>query len=113
MATKPLTFTTDKRDAKPIPFELDGEEYTFTPHKIAGMMLPVIDPEAAGVNGDGAAQTVGQRQWDWFRKGLGDDQYGRIIARLKDPDDDLDYPDVTKMSNALMRAASGRPTKRR
>lgn len=110
---KPLTFTTPTRDAEPIPFELDGEEYEFTPHKIAGMMLPVIDPEAAGVNGEGASQTVGQRQWDWFKRGLPEDQYARIVARLQDPKDDLDYKHVTDISNALMRKASGRPTKRR
>lgn len=113
MAKKTLEFTSKPRNTQPIPFTLDGDEYQFTPQKVASTVLPMMDPEAVGgLNGD-YRQRMSQASWQWFKDGLPPDQYQRIIDKLKDPADPLDYPDVTAVTNALISEVSGRPTRRR
>lgn len=109
---KPIEFTTPDREREPIPFKLDGVAYDFAPAKIAATVLPMMDAEAAGANGDYRVR-MSQATWDWLKEGLPADQYARIIARLQDPKDSLDYPDVAALANDLVRVVAARPTRRR
>lgn len=100
------SFSIAKKQRKPIPFTIDGDEheYTFKPPKQAVAFLPIITSAEDEVNEAKVA-------FDWLSEGLSDDDNARIIARLKDPKDDLDIEDVAGIVNGLMEDASGeRPT---
>lgn len=108
------TFTPAARRHDPIEFTIDGpfdddDRYFFAPPKIAGAMMPVLDPQADD-DDDGGRTSMTQATWAWLRRGLGEDQYGRIRARLENEDDDLDVLDVAEMVRWLMSQVSGRPT---
>lgn len=109
---KTLEFTS-RGQHDPIPFTLDGDEYLFTPKKVARTVLPMMDPEAAGGKQGDYRTRMSQASWEWFKGGLPPEQYKRIIDKLKDEDDPLDYPDVTDVTNRLITEVSGRPTRRR
>lgn len=97
----PLEFTTATKRREPIEFTLDGETFTFTPPKTAGMVLAVIDGE------EGEAKAL----FDWLDDGLPEDQSARLEARLRDPADDFDIEDLMEIVKSLAARASGRPTK--
>jgi hypothetical protein len=97
-----LAFTTSAKTRKVIPFTLDGEEYHFTPSKIAGIVLPVM--------ADGSELEVFKGMFDWIGNGLPDEEEARLEERLKDPDDDLDVPDLVEVFQGLVAAMAGRPT---
>lgn len=97
-----LAFTTSTKQREMIPFTLDGEEYHFTPSKIAGIVLPVMD--------EGSELEVFKGMMDWIGRGLPDDEEARLEARLRDPDDDLDVTDLVEVFQGLVAAAAGRPT---
>lgn len=108
---EPKQFTTREKTRDKITFHIDDDEFTFTPHKVAGVMLPFLeygrdDTEAAGLS-------MTQRIWDWLRDGLDDGQYLRIRERLEDPDDTLDFPDVARVTRWLIGEVTERPTERR
>lgn len=96
-----LEFTTAKRRREPITFTLDGDEYTFTPVKTAGAVLGVVH------DGEDELKAL----FDWFDEGLSEEDSQRIENRLRDPDDDLDIPDVANVIRALLEKVSGRPTR--
>lgn len=98
--TEALEFTTAARGAEPIPFKIDGEEFTFTPPKQALMVMPYID-------GD---EDFLRQQVKWLWTGLTDEAEARIRERLADPEDRFDTPDLTKLIRALDQAVAGRPT---
>ena len=116
------TFTPAARTRKTIEFDIplgDGETetYHFDPPKIAGAMMPVLDPGSAPSSDDddeemGGAGRVSMTQatWAWLRKGLPDEEYQRLIDRMHDEDDDLDVPDVAQVVRWLMTQVTGRPT---
>lgn len=93
-------FTTSAKRKKPIEFTLDGTEYQFTPPKQAGMVLDFLE------TGDELGAMM-----DWVNEGLGEEQAAAIEARLKDPDDDFDFEELTNISRWLVEEATGRPTK--
>jgi hypothetical protein len=107
------TFTTPTKTRDVIEFTLDDADYHFTPHKVASVMMPVLDADAAGTDADSDELTMTQRTWEWLKAGLPPDEYDRIWARLDDPDDDLDVPDVAEVVRWLIQKVSGRPTGRR
>lgn len=100
---KPLAFKTAKRRKDPIPFDLDGEEYTFTPPKNAMMVLPMIEENS------GDAEAL-RGMFDWLGAGLSQEEADRILERLKDPQDDLDFDTVAEVIEGLMEEIGGRPT---
>lgn len=103
-ARKPLDFQTAKRRKEPIPFTLDGEEYEFTPQKNSILVFPSLtDGEK-----DGTEELRGI--FDWIGAGLPDDQEQRLIARLRDPEDDLDIDMLHNVAVSLLEEISGRPT---
>lgn len=99
-----LTFTTAKRRTEPIAFELDGREILYTPQKMAGSILPMLDEEA-----DEASSL--RAEIKWFEDGLEEDDAQWIEDRLRDPDDDFDMSDLSAIIKALFRQVNGRPTK--
>lgn len=97
-------FTTAKRKAKPITFTLDGDEYTFTPPKTAEMVLPIMETQ-----GDQDVAAL-KAQFDWLGNGLPDDQHQRLVSRLKDPEDDLDFDQIENVLGWVTKQVAGRPT---
>lgn len=117
------TFTPAARTRKTIEFEIptkdgDKETYHFDPPKIAGAMMPVLDPGASASSDDedeeesggGGRVSMTQATWAWLRKGLPAEEYQRLIDRMHDEDDDLDVPDVAGVVRWLMGQVTGRPT---
>ena len=100
-------FTTAKRRTKPVEFDLDEHTYHFTPPKTAGMVLDVITDGAGDVNSPAAAKAA----LDWLSNGLPEEENARLISRLRDPDDDFDFPDLGPIIEFLVEEATGNPTK--
>lgn len=102
-----LEFKTAKKRAsdraKPITFTLDGDEYTFTPPKAAVLAISAI-------SGDDDPTEQIKGMFDWLGNGMAQDQQDRLLARLRDPDDDLDLEDLSNVFQGLVEAAYGRPT---
>jgi hypothetical protein len=96
-----LAFTTAARRTEAITFTLDGVEFHFTPPKVAGFVLPVVDDDEIGTF---------RGMMEWLGNGLPDDQEALLEARLRDPDDDLDVPDLTDIFMALVGRVGARPT---
>lgn len=114
------TFTPTARARKTIEFDIptaDGESemYHFDPPKIAGAMMPVLDPGAVqgdddDEDGAGGRVSMTQATWAWLRKGLPEEEYARLMSRMQDEDEDLDVPDVAQVVRWLMGQVTGRPT---
>lgn len=96
-------FTTAKRRNTAIKFTLDGETYSFTPPKQAALILDVLD---------GADSEVEQARalYDWLGEGLGEEKADALVARLRDPADDLDWPQLLEIAQWLQGEVTGRPT---
>lgn len=110
-----MEFTPKKRKkVEPVTFTLglepdQGEHeephvYNFNPPKQAAMMLPVLES-----GGSDASLVTGPVRW--LIEGLGDDDTERIMGRLRDPDDDMDFEFLQGVINALVKQVSQRPTK--
>lgn len=96
-------FTTAAKARTAITFELDGDEFTFTPPKQASMILPMLDGED-----DLAVVRAGLH---WLGDGLDEKQNEYLMNRLKDPKDDFDLPDLQPVIEWLIEEAAGeRPT---
>lgn len=99
-------FTTAKRRSAPIEFELDGETYHFTAPKTAAMVLDVIADGAGDANSPAAAKAT----LDWLSRGLPEEENAQLIARLRDPDDDFDFPNLGPIIEFLVEESTGNPT---
>lgn len=108
-----------------IKFQLDGEEFVFTPPKQSALLLAMV--EGAGDKGTLANFVPIGSMFSWLAAGLdkthegsrkkpGHDNYVegcqacRIHERLVDLDDDLDIEQVTEVINWLLAEVTGRPT---
>lgn len=90
------------KDRKPVEFDFEDEKYTyvFTPPKVAGVVLSVVE---GGMDEAKAA-------FDWLSDGLSEEQNDHLIARLKDREDSLDIEDIGTLVEALMEEIGDRPT---
>jgi hypothetical protein len=104
-------FTTEKREEQIIEFEIDDEMYTFTTPKRASLATSVLT--TVGLHRPLTDSESLRDLLNWFSEGLGEEQNARLMARLEDPEDDFDLPDVTRIARWLITETSGRPTKRR
>ena len=112
------TFTPAVRKREAIEFDIprgdEPEIYHFTPPKIAGAMMPVLDPGAVQSDDEdedaGGKVSMTQATWSWLRKGLPAEEYDRLMERIQDEDEDLDVPDVAQVVRWLMGQVTGRPT---
>lgn len=109
MATK--EFTTTKREAVVVEFDLDGEHYTFTAPKQAELLASVVSK--VGLHGQSVSTDGVKDLMNWLGEGLPEEQAERLLERLRDPEDDFDLPDINKLARYLLTQTSGRPTKRR
>lgn len=96
-----LEFTTAKRRKEPITFTLDDRSFVFTPPKLAGAVLDVLDTDDNGA------------LLDWFASGLSDEDETFITNRLRDESDDLDVDDIGRIVQSLVERVVGRPTRSR
>ena len=103
MTTK--AFKTKAKHGQVLDFKLDDDLFNFTPPKFAITLLAVVN---AGTE-DPIAQV--RAILNWLSDGLPEEQNARLIARLTDPEDDLDFPDLEGVFEYLMEQVTGRPTK--
>lgn len=97
-----LEFKTATKRKDPITFTLDDDTYEFTPQKSAGVILSIME------DSDEAAAL--KAMFDWLSDGLSEEDDKKLIARLKDPEDEFDWPDMQEIIQELQKELSGRPT---
>jgi hypothetical protein len=103
-----LSFKARKRNTKPVTFDLgeapdgDTREYSFQAPKTAALVLPMLDAE----DDMGAAKSA----MEWLDQGLSQEDLAHIVARLKDPEDDLDFEVIEDLIAGIVEKVSGRPT---
>ena len=97
-----MAFTTGARKADPINFTLDGEEFEFVPPKSAKIFLEMVD--------GGTVISLTKETFDWLGEGLGEEKTARLVARLKDPQDNFDTPNLEVILDYLQKKTAGRPT---
>ena len=100
------TITIPGKTRKSIDIELVGTEYTVRPPKAS---VAVFLSQALKDAGEDVEKLLdGLEKWNLvlFGKEIGP----KVTERLKDPDDDLDIPDVVELISAVMEASGGNPT---
>lgn len=100
------TITIPGKTRKSIDIELVGTEYTVRPPKAS---VAVFLSQAIKDAGEDAEKLLdGLEKWNLvlFGKEIGP----KVTERLKDPDDDLDIPDVVELISAVMEASGENPT---
>lgn len=101
--TGPLNITVTAEPREKIHIMLVGVEYDILPPKASfGLKLVAVsgnDPTAYGSMMD-----------EWIVKAFGKVGAKKIQARLVDEADDLDYPHIMKLMQAIAEAATGNPT---
>lgn len=97
-----MAFTTSARKVDPIKFSLDGEDFEFTPPKSAGIFLEMVD--------GGTVISLTKETFDWLGEGLGEEKTARLVARLKDPKDNFDTPNLEVILEWLQKQVAGNPT---
>jgi len=100
------TITIPGKTRKSIDIELVGTEYTVRPPKAS---VAVFLSQALNDAGEDAEKLLdGLEKWNLvlFGKEIGP----KVTERLKDPDDDLDIPDVVELISAVMETSGENPT---
>lgn len=84
--------------------------YTFNPPKNAVMLMPILEM-GTGDDGMGSAGVdMTKATFDWMGQGLNQEDREHVIARLKDPKDDLDVDALSEIVQGLSARVAGRPT---
>ena len=100
------TITIPGKTRKSIDIELVGTEYTVRPPKAS---VAVFLSQALKDAGEDAEKLLdGLEKWNLvlFGKEIGP----KVTERLRDPDDDLDIPDVVELISAVMETSGENPT---
>lgn len=100
------TITIPGKTRKSIDIELVGTEYAVRPPKAS---VAVFLSQALKDAGEDAEKLLdGLEKWNLvlFGKEIGP----KVTERLKDPDDDLDIPDVVELISAVMETSGENPT---
>lgn len=92
-------FTTTAKVRTAIVFELDGDEFKFTPPKQASMIMSMLDGEADDL-------TVVRAGLHWLGDGLDEQQNEYLMNRLRDPKDDFDITDLQPVIEWLITESS-------
>lgn len=87
------SYTTAKN---PIPFDIDGEQFTTIPAVPAGLMLDLTDI-------DGGKETMET----FFETVLDEDSHARFTARLRDKTNPIDQPTLMKVMKDLSEEIAG------
>lgn len=106
-----LEFDVAKRRTEPITFTLgDDHVYSFIPPKSAIMMMPILSPESSLLSNDEQKLELTKATFDWLGKGLSDEDNALLLARLRDPEDDLDADLLGEVVGKLSEKVAARPT---
>jgi hypothetical protein len=104
-------FTTKERERQVVEFVVDGETFKFTPPKRAALIASVVSN--VGLDGKSTDTDSVRDLLNWIGEGLPEEQSGRFLERLLDPEDDFDLDQVNDIARYLLGATSNRPTRRR
>jgi hypothetical protein len=107
MADNKLEFTTTARKREMVEFALDGDDYHFTPPKVSGLLLDMVATDA---DDPAAGLTVARTMLDWLSEGLPEEENARLVGRLRDPKDHLEFDDLQPVISVLVERAADRPT---
>ena len=99
------TITIPGKIRKSITVELVGTEYKVRPPKTAVAIF--LSPALKDAGED--AEKIFDGLSKWCRVLFGKETGAEVIARLKDPADDLDVPDLTDLISAVMEEAGENP----
>lgn len=99
------TITIPGKTRKSITVELVGTEYTVRPPKSS----VAIFLSQALKDSDEDAEKIFDGLAKWCRVLFGKETGAEVIARLKNPADDLDIPDLTDLISAVMEEAGENP----
>lgn len=105
--------TTDKPQAPPVSFVLDGRQMVFRAPGWAPMLYLAQDLLASQgeAKQDPTKMLDALRGFmDWLGAGLSDKDGEWILGRLKDPEDPFDLEDVVLLMEGLMEELTNRPT---
>ncbi len=91
---------------KPIPAELVGVDYLVTPPK--STIAIAIAERAKGAENDPSILMAELNTW--ITLAFGKTQAKKVIARLNDPADDLDVPDVMELMQKIAEAVTPNPS---
>ena len=91
--------------SKTLSVELVGIEYMVKPPKMA--VLAVV-ASAASAKGSGGQQTI--KHIENLIKIMFKNSAEKVLARLADPDDELDYQDIMNTAEKVIEANTGNPT---
>lgn len=105
------SFQTTEKEAKVIPFELDGRQMVFTTPKRAGLIASVV--ANVGLDGRNLDTDSTKDLLNWIGEGLSEEDAAHLLERLQDPDDDFDLMDVNEIAKYLLGQSTNRPTRRR
>lgn len=101
--TDMLTIAADP--AEIIPVELVGVKYEVKSPKTALALRIGVEAKQAGDDPARMMEAIGT----WVRIAFGAKVAPGVMARLDDPDDDLDISHVMKLMDALVERATGNP----
>lgn len=104
-------FTTKERERQTIEFIVDGESFTFTPPKRAGLIMSVVT--SVGIDKAMTESDSVKDLLNWLGEGLPEGQSDRLLERLQDTDDDFDLEQINEIARYLLAQSSNRPTRRR
>jgi hypothetical protein len=102
----PKPIVIEAEEAQKIGVTLVGEKYTITPPKAALAMKWAT--EAGELENDPGAVMAVLSQW--IMAAFGKTNGRKVIARLNDPDDQLDIVHVSKLMEAAIEQQTGNPT---
>jgi hypothetical protein len=104
-------FTTTKKEAKVVDFDLDDRHLVFTVPKKSGLIASVVNNvglDARNLDTDSTRDLL-----NWLGDGFSDEDGKWVLDRLSDPDDDFDLEDINEIAKYILGQASNRPTRRR
>lgn len=99
-----INITADPRE--PVPVTLVGMEYSIKPPKAALALKLAVRAKAAENDPGSMMEAVDQ----WIAIAFGKVGSKKIQARLESDEDDLDFPHIMQLMEALVEQTTGNPT---
>lgn len=110
MTDEVIDIPVEPRERRRLTFNVGGEIYAFRVPKLYGLMDAVAKiQDGAGQGGTAEAAMFGKIE-AWLFDALDPEDAGRIRARLRDEDDDLDIEHLVALFQELVKAASKAPS---
>lgn len=99
-----LVITGEKRDV--IDIDLVGKKYKIKKPKTA---VSLIAARSMGKAGNDAVKIIDATE-RWLKSVFGVKVTEEIMARLEDPEDDVDFPQIVEMQTKIIEEMTGNPT---